>query len=211
MNGTAPITAGQVKDLGSALLQAIPTDMSSEIAQGWIGNKTGLQKVLREVLCPPTQLLEIVAETLVAGYDRFVAADHLKVDTSKRATLKIALLGNQLMANFRALVEEEVGNASITVHTLHKDWLDVPIVEALGENAEIKFGQFLDLLRRQSNGEPGPLLVNGHANIAYIRDVKGELWAVDARWSSRDCGWHVEANSVLSRFRWHAGSRVISH
>src|SRR3989344_5084449 len=54
-NGTVPtITPGQVKDLGSALIQAIPTDIPADVAQGWIGNKAALHRLLRNHLMPPT-------------------------------------------------------------------------------------------------------------------------------------------------------------
>ena len=49
-NGTVPITPGQMKDLASALTQAIPSDMPSKLAQELIRNKGTLQKAVREVL-----------------------------------------------------------------------------------------------------------------------------------------------------------------
>ncbi len=50
-NGTVPvITAGQMKDLASAMTQAIPSDMSRALAEKLLGNKGRLQKAVREVL-----------------------------------------------------------------------------------------------------------------------------------------------------------------
>ncbi|HAO64498.1 TPA: hypothetical protein DCQ44_00780 [Candidatus Taylorbacteria bacterium] len=50
-NGTVPmITAGQMKDLASALAQAIPSDMSSARAQNLIGDKGVLQKAVAGLL-----------------------------------------------------------------------------------------------------------------------------------------------------------------
>lgn len=49
---TAPktITAGQTKDLASALLQAIPSDLSADVAQKWIGKKGELQSRITRIL-----------------------------------------------------------------------------------------------------------------------------------------------------------------
>lgn len=47
---TAPISVGQMKDLSSALVQAIPTDLSSKIAQDWIGRKGELADRIGMVL-----------------------------------------------------------------------------------------------------------------------------------------------------------------
>jgi len=44
------LTAGQMKELSSAVLEAIPANLSANTAQYWIGNKKKLQKVLREAL-----------------------------------------------------------------------------------------------------------------------------------------------------------------
>jgi len=47
---TAPITAGQMKDLGSAMIEAIPTDLPSDTAQRWIGRKKDLGSRIRAIL-----------------------------------------------------------------------------------------------------------------------------------------------------------------
>ncbi len=47
---TAPITAGQMKDLSSGLVQAIPTDLPSKIAQDWIGRKGELADKIGMIL-----------------------------------------------------------------------------------------------------------------------------------------------------------------
>ena len=49
---TAPktITVGQTKDLASALLQAIPTDLPADVAQKWIGKKGELQSKITRIL-----------------------------------------------------------------------------------------------------------------------------------------------------------------
>ncbi|KKT20937.1 MAG: hypothetical protein UW06_C0049G0002 [Parcubacteria group bacterium GW2011_GWE1_43_8] len=47
---TSVLTAGQMKELSSAILEAIPANLPTSTAQYWIGNKKRLQKALREAL-----------------------------------------------------------------------------------------------------------------------------------------------------------------
>ena len=47
------------------------------------------------------------------------------------------------------------------------------------------------------------LLTNGYANLFYIRDTDGILWAVRVDWGGD--GWYVNARSVERRGRWFAG------
>lgn len=54
------------------------------------------------------------------------------------------------------------------------------------------------------------MLKNGYANIFYIRDNKGTLWAVHARWYVGRGGWGVFAASVARPSRWGRGCRVVS-
>ncbi len=53
LHGIVPtITSGQMKDLASALVQAIPSDLPSQRAQWLIQNKGKIQRALREFLVP---------------------------------------------------------------------------------------------------------------------------------------------------------------
>jgi len=66
------------------------------------------------------------------------------------------------------------------------------------------------MLEKQPGGEEGALLVNGYANIFYIHDVEGNLWAVGAYWNSDVGGWCVYASSVEYPYGWLDGRRVVS-
>ena len=68
----------------------------------------------------------------------------------------------------------------------------------------------VDLMRRQGRGQKGFLLVNGYANIFYIRDTTGTLWAVFCYWYSAREYWVVEAYPVTNPDGWAAGRQVIS-
>lgn len=53
---TKTITAGQVRTLGGKIFNAIPLDMPEGVAQGWIENPEGLNRVLRNALMPPAEV-----------------------------------------------------------------------------------------------------------------------------------------------------------
>ena len=148
-------------------------------------------------------LLRKLTAVQVKGATRFVAKDHL-TDTN------VGWTGGNFKAHFLDKVEENVGDANVAVQCLEQSSLDAPILAELGERAEIKLAHLFNLLTKQSNGQEGTLLVNGYANIAYIRDAEGTLWAVDAGWDSGSGDWYVEAYSVEDPDRWDAGRQILA-
>lgn len=154
------------------------------------------------------KLLQFVTTVSVGAYKSCKASDHLKVDT--KGELRIAWIGDNLKANFLGLSEGACEPTELKVNKLTEDSLDALIIAELDDKCEIRFGQFLNLLRKQGKGQKGALLNNGWANIAYIRDINGILWAVRARWASDDGGWSVDASSVERPDRWGGGRRVVS-
>jgi len=144
---------------------------------------------------------------------RFVARDHFKVDTDDSAEVKIAYLWDDFTNNFLDKIEEEVPEAELAVRKLDKNLLDKDIRAEIGaDKEETTLSQFWVLLKKQRSGkaEDGDLLVNGYANILYIKDAKGVLWAVLAGWRAGHGGWSVGASSVLGPSGWGAGIRVVS-
>jgi hypothetical protein len=53
---TTTINVGQVRTLGANILKAIPLDMPEDVAQGWIENPEGLNRVFRSALMPPAEV-----------------------------------------------------------------------------------------------------------------------------------------------------------
>ena len=53
---TTTINVGQVRTLGANILKAIPLDMPEGVAQGWIEDPEGLNRVLRSALMPPAEV-----------------------------------------------------------------------------------------------------------------------------------------------------------
>ncbi|OGC87672.1 hypothetical protein A3D70_01180 [Candidatus Adlerbacteria bacterium RIFCSPHIGHO2_02_FULL_54_18] len=155
------------------------------------------------------KLLQFVTTTSVAAIESFTAADNFKVDTKKAAT-RIYYLGDSFKKHFGRKEEGASEATKIKVHKLLEGSLDAPIITELADKCEITLGQFFALLSKQGKGESGPLLTNGWANIAYIRDDEGNLWAVYAHWSAGRSGWNVEASSVEYPSGWDDGYQVMS-
>ena len=155
------------------------------------------------------KLLQFVTTTSVAAIESFTAADNFKVDTKKAAT-RIYYLGDSFKKHFGRKEEGASEAAEIKIHKLLEGSLDAPIITELGPTCEITLGQFFALLSKQGKGESGPLLTNGWANIAYIRDDEDILWAVSARWLQGGGGWYVDADSIECPRRWRAVGQVLS-
>lgn len=153
---------------------------------------------------PP--ILKLVAKGIkVSGANRFTA------NKFSLEEAKIGWRGNNFDAHFLGEVEENVADDTLAIHRLEMRLLDAQIRKELGQGREeITLTHFFDLLKKQSNGQAGHLLVNGRPNIAYIRDKKRNLWVMDARWISDDRYWCVAAHSIEGRDGWNAGSQVVS-
>jgi len=149
------------------------------------------------------KLLCKVTTVKVSGTARFVAKDHLKSANVGRRDSNFDHL-------FLNKVEENVPDATLMVSRLERVSLDVPILTKLGDKAETKLAYLFCLLEKQSKGEDGVLLINGYANIFYVRGTDGNLWAVGAFWDSDYGYWLVEANSREYPYRWNDGNQVFS-
>ncbi len=157
----------------------------------------------------PKKLLERVTTTSVAAIESFKSADSFTVDT-KKASTRIYYLGDNFKKHFGRKEEGATESIEIKVHKLLEASLDALIITELADKCEITLGQFFYLLSKQGKGESGLLLTNGWANIAYIRDDEGVLWAVSAYWDAGRGGWYVVAGSVGRPHRWNGGRQVLS-
>ena len=153
---------------------------------------------------PP--VLKLVASGIQATGTKYFAAD--------KASLKevnIGWTGSNFDQHFFDKVEENIPDATLAIHRLETGSLDAQIRKELGqEREEIALAHFFDLLKKQSKGQTGNMLVNGYANIAYIRDKDGNLWAVGAYWLSVDHYWDIDARSVEDPNGWDTGRQVVS-
>jgi hypothetical protein len=145
----------------------------------------------------------------VGAVEHFVAAEKFREGKTTDG-VKIAWLGDNFKTNFLGKIEEGVTAEELKIHKLDQDSPDAPITAELDNSTETILAHFWELLKKQGSGQKGDLLTNGYANIAYIRDVKGELWAVNVHWNAGSDGWSVGANSVEDPNGWIAGYQVVS-
>jgi hypothetical protein len=154
------------------------------------------------------KLLEFVASFKVAGAEKFVAKQHFKKDTSDTAIVKISWLGDDFKTNFLGLTEENVPEADLKVQKLLKGSRDPGIIVELGDNYTVSLAHVWNAMALQPKGEDGNLLTNGWANIFYVADVNGVVWAVCVGWYG--AGWYVHAYSVEHPDGWDADFQVLS-
>jgi hypothetical protein len=155
-------------------------------------------------------ILTFVTTMKIAGQARFVSSDHFKVDTSRNASPKIYYTGDNFKKWFGDKIEEPVDDAELAISRLKEDSRDDRIRAELGDKRLTMLSQFYAAIKAQGNGESGPLLVSGYANIFYIIDKDGEERAVHAVWGGASDGWYVNAYEVDNPDTWVAGSRVVS-
>lgn len=158
------------------------------------------------------KFLKFVREVSVNGIKKFVARDAFGENNADG--IKFYLWPN-FQNSFLGKTEEEIKPTTIAIHRLEKPSRDDRIMAELGINIEtkkgvIKLAHFREMLKAQAQGQEGPLLVNGYANVAYIEDEKGEVWAVYADWHSDDREWSVGARSVEGPGGWEGGCQVLS-
>jgi hypothetical protein len=139
---------------------------------------------------------------------QFVASEYFKETASSNAEIKISWLGATFRQRFLPKVEDDDSGAILRTFVLRKPSRDAEIIAELSTHDETKLGDLWCLLSLQPNGEPGTLLTNAVPNVFYIRDIDGNLGAVDAVWGG--AGWEIGASSVDAPSQWLAGRRVIS-
>ena len=187
-------------------------NLEGEQGQEWL---TEFKKFLRKEKCWTGVVVETILEslgtiTIPATTERFIAKKHFVVDTSKKARVKISYLGDNFRKNFLNKTEEAISETTLRYQRLKKSSRDIPIINELGgeDKAETTLSEMFGLMEMQPNGEEGTLLTNGYANIFYVRDSAGVLWAV--RCDCRGGGWSVLADSVAYPLEWDAVSQVFS-
>lgn len=219
------VQSATMLELATAVLQQLPRDISQETAMEWIRRKKELGKALRAALIPSDQtpvtpvgrassLLEFLRTAECSAQETFKATDFFK-EKDSRTEFKKFWLGDNFKANFlkgAGKIELDVPAAQLNVYELRKVSQDSPIITALGgkDAAKTYLAYMAKLIKAQPKGQPGELLTNGRANIFYVENDNGELWAVLCDWRSDYRWWHVEAFSITDPDRWIDGCRFFS-
>lgn len=205
-------------ELTQKMQMHFPRGLDPEIVRAWNGcTKEVLIARLEEVFgkmpvnIKPEKLLEFIGTvTIPARTEKFVARDRLIVDTSKKAKVKISFIGDNIKNNFLGKIEEPTDESTLCYGKLLRRSVDKLIIANLGceVESESTLSEMFGCMELQPDGKEGVLLTNGYANIFYIRDSAGVLWAVYCYW--HDDGWGVNAYSVESPSDWRAGRQVFS-
>lgn len=152
-----------------------------------------------EIAQDMSELMQVVGGPVaVPAVARFAAAEHFLVGGSD---LPISLLGEDFLAHFLPLVEADVAASTLYQRVLVKSTIDAPIFVALGgeDAASVPLAHLFAFLKTADRDK---------WYFFYVRDVAGQLWAVDTYW--RDNGWDMEAYSVTYPRGWRGGGHVVS-
>ena len=156
-------------------------------------------------------LLEPITVVSAPAVTTFLAGEKFTVGTQDG--VKIGWIGDSFELHFQGREEIDVPAQSLRVHKLKKNSPDMPIIEDLGgeDFVETNLATMWEQMKRQGLGQQGVLLTNGWANIFYIEDDNGGLWAVYCSWNSaRGAYWRVGARPVTHPDDWLAGNQFFS-
>lgn len=122
-----------------------------------------------------------------------------------------------LWDNFKSWISIKISRVvpaftdTLTLYTLSKSMYDAEIRAEIGEDQVFSVDEFVAAIKgltaQQASGEAGALLVNGYANIFYVRLDENTLVAVVAYWDAGDRVWFLAARH-LECGRWDAGSQA---
>ena len=156
-------------------------------------------------------ILTLVGNVTVRPAKMFTAREFFNVNTKRNASVAISYLGDDFIKWFLSKTEERLKDkVGLHYHDLNKNSLDAPIFRELGGETKVEtnLAEIAALMKKQAHGEPGALVIDDYANIFYVRNVNGVVYAVCVYWRGR--GWNVFTSSVKFPFEWDAGYRVFS-
>ena len=212
MSTVQPISARKTGELARLLEERLRGDSSFQLLIEHPDEVVALIDAIKE---REAQVLQFVKSVTLSAIPLFDVGAHFMVTPEKErkhAELVIRWLGDNAQRLVKGSVEPEVAQAFLRIHSLTKASVDGSIIAELGGEEVIltTWGQMREMMRRQSRGQPGDLLTNGYANVFYIRQANGEVWAVRCYWYPDYGDWDVAAYPVTRPFEWYAGRRVVS-
>ena len=174
---------------------------------GALGILDGSRIVVERNPQAPQPILDFVQNISMAKR-KFVAIESF---TKSNTRVKFGYIDERILKLFGS-IQEDTPTGALAVHRILCASHDPDIMVAMGPQSRrfTKLGQFYQALEVQGQGQAGPLLVNGYANIAYVLDENGAPWAVSAYWGAGSGGWRVSVGSVASRLEWLADDQALS-
>ncbi|MFC1656939.1 hypothetical protein ACFL14_03205 [Patescibacteria group bacterium] len=223
-NGRAPITDQQIADaklvLESASRESRLDKDEFQRAVNSVGFKPSLIDLLKKLAKPrpKSDLLETLKNMIkFPAIEKFRAIDHFKITPNEdRKTAEVVI--GWISDNFRNLflqgegkIEENIPAGKLQLNKLKRASVDGPIIAELGGETlvETTLAEMFYAMKLQGRGQKGALLTNGYANIFYVRDTEGNLWAVYGDWRSGYECWHVSAYSITDPARGDADDQVL--
>ena len=186
----------------ATLCQNIP-DMSGDVMQGWIENSKGLQKVLRETLCPPQSesesSLQNISITLSVPKQSQCTAANCFADKSI-FVYRDPNFDSLLPQTMPASQEVKVSGVELTKTTTEAELAKIG-------NHFTNLSQIENLILRTKNAENTGLITNGYANIFFLQ-VGVSVFTVLAR--RLHDGWYVYLCCFRAGNECHAGHRFFS-
>jgi len=110
-------------------------------------------------------------------------------------------MGDNFETLFVGLEVSATKHTTLAVSKLEQCSVGGPILTELGNRAEITIFQFLVFLSQNKE--------SSESFICYSRGKDGNLWAVDAVWSTGG-GWDLGASFATGPFEWSVGSQFVS-
>ncbi len=205
-------------------------EVSSEILKDWNGAKAELiterireafgrgpkleQTEPESIPVQPEPLLTSVATATIPALPEFDAKAFFTsgIFHWKQSKVKFWDFGENFKKKFFNMKCGPTQELKIQSSKLNRRSIDSPIIKALGNDTtriKLTISQFAWLLEQQPNGEEGFLLINGFANIFYIEDEDGTLWAVYGYWLA-GIGWRSNAYGFDHPLGWVGGRAVVS-
>lgn len=226
------MTAGQLTQIGQHLVNGLGQTPNREELQIVLGNAdvmAALNEAGRTILGPAltsarstatpsvaavTNLLELIKRVQLPAVEAF-SAKRCFVTRNTPDGVKLGWVGDnftRVFLNGAGHNEIDVPASERRIHRLRKWSKDEPIVKELGgeQVAETHLAHMWEMMKRQGQGQQGDLLVNGYANIFYIRASDGTLWTVYCYWNAYYGRWRVGAAPITLPLEWSGGFQVVS-
>jgi hypothetical protein len=128
--------------------------------------------------------------------------------TTNNPEAQFSTIWEEFRKRFFGVIDEAPPAVSLRNYKLRKISPDGPIIEALGGESAVEthIASVYDMIKRQAHGRPGPLQINGYANVFYVKDKTDALCAVRVAWDGE--GWIVDAIPVCDPLAWNGQHQI---